>query len=136
MEATNLSADVWNAIYDAIRRMSPPREVTFGKVVKRDAKKRLVWLQEFGDLSIPLVHFSYTFEHFDTEPTGVATEGAPISTKKTLRRDVTETNPHYQVKVMVPKVGQTVCVLNPNGTRRFPMCVGVIQSKDYWRGES
>lgn len=135
MIANSLSGNVWNAIYDAVARIVPPREITFGKVVRRDQAKRLVWLEEFGDLAIPLVYFGYTFEHFDTEPTGNVVAGVPMPTIKTLRRDTTQTNPHYQVTVMVPAVGQMVAILNPRGTKRFPMCVGVIQGKDYWQGE-
>jgi hypothetical protein len=136
MIASNLSSGVWNAIYDAIARGQRHREVTFGKVVRRDEAKKLVWLEEFGAMAIPLVYFGFTFEHFDTEPIGNVTSGQPVNTQKTLRRDVTKTNPHYQVQVMVPRVGQIVCVLNPAGTRRFPMCIGVIQGTDYWQGES
>jgi hypothetical protein len=136
MSAGNLSSNVWNAIYDAIARSAKPREITFGKVVKRDATKKLVWLEEFGDLAIPLVTFGFTFEHFDSVPLGNAAPGNPWDTTKVLRRDTTGTNPHYQVKIVVPKVGQLVAVLNPSGTRRFPMCVGVVQSTDYWQGET
>jgi len=136
MIVTDLSSNVWNAIYDVIARSQKGREITFGKVVKRDETKKLVWLEEFGDLAIPLVFFGYTFQHYDTEPIGNVTSGQPVSTKKTLRQDTTNTNPNYQVQVMVPKIGQMVAVLNPAGSRRFPMCVGAIQSTDYWTGES
>lgn len=123
--ATNLSSGLWNAIFDAMDRRMPSREVTFGHVLKRDVPKQLIWLEEFGDIAIPLVYFGGTFSHYDTQPSGV----------KQLRSDPSEVNPNFQVKVMVPRVGQLVCVLNPRGTRRFPMCVGVIQSTDYWQGE-
>lgn len=135
MIANNLSDNVWNAIYDAITRSQSRREITFGKVVKRDAKKKLVWLEEFGEVAIPLVHFDYSFEHYDTVPEGVSVPGNPTNTRAEWRGDKTQKNDAYHAKIIVPYVGQMICVLNPGGTRRFPMCVGVIKSTDYWQGE-
>lgn len=135
MTFTELPSGIWNAIYDAIRREAKPREVTFGKVVKRDAVKKLVWLKEFGDLAIPLVYFGHSFEYMDSVPLGNESPGSPWVTRKEHRGDKTQKNDAFHTTVIVPSVGQMVCVLNPRGSFRFPMCVGVIQSKDYWLGE-
>ena len=135
VQFTELPSGVWNAIYAAIKREAKPREVTFGKVVKRDATKRVIWLAEFGDLAIPLVHFNYSFEYLDTVPEGNSVPGNPTNTNMVHRGDKTQKNDAYHVKVIVPKVGQMVCVLNPRGSFRFPMCVGVIQGQGYWQGE-
>lgn len=121
-----LPSGVWNAIYEAIRKAIPPREVTFGKVVKSDAAKQLVWLAEFGDIAIPLVYHTASFEYMDTDETGVMQ----------LRGDKTQKNERFHTQVIVPKIGQTVCVLNPRGQGRFPMCIGVIHGHGYWQGET
>jgi hypothetical protein len=133
--ADDLAGEIWSAISDLIMRSIPGREITFGKVIKRDAAKKLIWVEEFGDLSIPLVSFGHSFAYFDTEPTGVATAGQPIDKQTVRRSDPTGNNPNFATQIIVPRVGQMVAILNPRGSRRFPMCVGVFQSKGYWQGE-
>jgi hypothetical protein len=131
-----LPSGIWNALYAAIQKAIPPREVTFGQVVKRDEIKQLVWVREFGDVAIPLVYFGTSFEYLDTTPVGNVTDGQPVNIERQMRGDKTQANDAYHTKVMVPKVGQMVCVLNPRGAKRFPMCIGVIHGTDYWQGES
>jgi hypothetical protein len=121
MQADALSPDIWNAIAREMERLSTAREVHVGKVIKRDTLKKHVWLEAFGEVAIPIVALSFGFDYFDTQPTGNAT-------KRTL--DATD------MRLTMPTVGQTVVVLDPGGNRRFPMCIGVIQSSSgYWQGE-
>lgn len=128
MEADGLSPGIWEAIADLVRRQAAPGEISFHQVTKRDVAKRVVWVEDFGGNGIPLVHFDYSFAYYDTQAGGVV-----------KRYDTTpdETDPAYRVKVLVPRVGQTVAILNPSGNRRFPVCVGIVQSVpgSYWQGE-
>lgn len=102
----------WNAIYQAIDRAIPPSEVTYGKVVKRDENKKLIWLAEFGDQPIPLVGMNGQVTIYDETPQGVR--------KKTVK-----------IQHEVPKVGELVVVLRQMGVRRLPKCVGVVLSKGF-----
>lgn len=106
----NLTDADFQAIYDAILAEIPQSEVVYGKVVKRDAAKGLVWLKEFGDQPIPLVGFNGHAKVYDTTPTGVRMRKAKILHE-------------------VPKKGQLVVVLRQLGSRRLPKCVGVVLSK-------
>jgi hypothetical protein len=120
MRATQLTPNIWNAIADLVRRESPKREVRTGRVIKRDEKKGHIWLEEFGQTAIPLVTFDLDFEYFDTTATEVK--------KRKLQAS--------DAKIVVPRVGELVVVLDMMGNRRFPMCLGVIKSKSgYWQGE-
>lgn len=100
----------WESIYQTINSALPTHEVTYGKVVKRDTKKKLVWLKEFGDQPIPLVGFKAEVTYYDTTPTGVKKKVAKIEPE-------------------VPKVGELVVVLRQMGSRRLPKCVGVVLSR-------
>lgn len=102
----------WESIYNAIRTTIPAHEVTYGKVVKRDARKKLVWLSEYGDQPIPIVAFNQTVTIHDETPTGIKV--------KTVKIDVE-----------VPKVGELVVVLRQMGERRLPKCIGVVQGKGF-----
>lgn len=132
--ATDLSGELWNSIADQIARSASPREIYFVKVKKADKKKLLIWTEDFGDMGIPLVSFTTTFAYFDTQPTGAnVVAGTPLPTKKVKREDKTQVNPAFQATLICPKVGQTVVVLDPWGAKRFPFCIGVIQSKQgFW----
>lgn len=129
MQADSLSPGLWNALADLVNRQAAPSEISFHVVRKRDTAKKIIWVEEFGETAIPLVSFAYNFAYYDTQ--------ADASTKK--RYDVTadESDPAFRVKLLVPRVGQTVAILNPSGNRRFPTCVGVVQSQagTYWQGE-
>jgi hypothetical protein len=135
MHATELSPEIWNAISDLMHRVVPGREITFGKVVKRDRIKKLIWLKEFGDLSIPLCYFTNSVHYFDTVPVGVVTSGQPVNTELRERKDpdLNLTHQRYWTKVQTPRVGQMAVILNSRGTDKFPICIGVIQSKGYWK---
>lgn len=131
--ATDLSASLWNAIADEIRRQQSNREIYFVKVKKADAKKKLIWTEDFGDLAIPLVALSQSISYFDTVPVGDAVSGQPIGTQKQKREDKTQSNPVYRTEIVTPKKGDLVIVLDPWGARRFPFCIGTIQSKPgFW----
>lgn len=123
--ADELSPDLWRAIADGIDRSMPPREIVFGRVVKREELRKLIWLEEYGNLAIPLVAFAFGFAYYDTDATGAINRKA----------DPTGTNEAYQTTLLVPRIGQTAIILDPGGQRRFPLCVGVIQSRGYWQGE-
>jgi hypothetical protein len=105
-----LSHSDWESIYQAIQRALPAHEVTYGAVVKRDVKRKLVWLKEFGDQPIPLVGFKGEVTYYDTTPTGVKKKVAKIEPE-------------------VPNVGEIVVVLRQMGSRRLPKCVGVVLSR-------
>ena len=127
MEADSLAPNLWNAITELVMRGASAREITIGRVTKRDTVNKVIWLEEFAETAIPLVAFDYSFAYYDTDNTGAV--------KK--REDKTDTDPAYRTKMLVPKVGQQVVILDMWGNRRFPVCVGVIQSKlgSYWQGE-
>lgn len=122
MIANDLSAPVWNAIADLVQRSQLPREVYFCKVTKIDRARQIIWTEDFGAIGIPMVAHTFSFAYYDTTPTDVQHRDDPG-------------NPAFQVKIVMPKVGQVVIVLDPWGAKRFPICVGVIQSKSgYWEG--
>lgn len=86
---------------------------TTGTVIKRDKKKKLVWLKEYGPQAIPVVGLRSTVTYYDTDSTGKVT-------KKLARVDVE-----------VPRQGETVLVCNEWGMKRMPRCLGVIQGKGW-----
>lgn len=121
--ATDLTNDLWNAIADLVSRSVAPREVYFVKVKKSDTKQLVIWTEEFGDIGIPLVALPTSFVYYDTLANGTVAK----------REDRTGTNPLFQTKVVCPKPGETVVVLDPTGAKRFPICIGVIHSKSgFW----
>lgn len=133
MQATDLTPEIWNAIADLVGRSQSSREIYFVKVTKTDKVNRLIWAQEFGDLAIPLVSHGFSFAHYDTIPVGNVTSGQPVDTQKQRREDKTQSNPAYQVEIITPKKGQVVCVLDMWGAKRFPICIGLVQSKrGFW----
>ncbi len=100
----------YDAIFEEIRRGIPPHEVTYGKVVKRDEKKKLVWLKEYGDQAIPIVGLRQKVTYYDTTPTGVKKREAVVEPE-------------------VPKLGELVVVLRQMGSRRLPKCLGPVLSR-------
>jgi hypothetical protein len=125
MRADDLSPGVWNGIAEEINRAQSPREIVFGKVVKRDTVNKLIWLESFGNLAIPLVSFGFGFSYYDTDQLGTVNK----------RDDPSGTNPALQTKLLVPSIGETAVILNPGGQHRFPLCVGVVRSTRFWTGE-
>lgn len=101
-----------------------------GKVIKRDEENKLVWLEEFGDQPIPVVGFDYEVKYYYATSAGLSTPAAGAGLpSKTVTKTV-------QVKVKVPKVGDTVVVAREFGSRRIPRCIGVIQGKNWIVPES
>lgn len=84
-----------------------------GKVIKRDAAKKLVWLAEFGPQAIPVVGFDYDVKYYDTDQRG----------------DVTRKQ--AKVNVVTPAIGATVLVARELGVSRMPRCLGVFQGKGW-----
>ena len=106
----------WDSIYAAIRSTNPQNEVVYGRVVKRNVAKKVIYLSEFGDQPIPLVALNAVAHVYDETPTGVK--------KKTVK-----------IEFEVPKVGELVVVLRQMGERRLPKCVGVVQTHPrYFQG--
>lgn len=133
MLATDLSDSIWNAIADLVQRSQTPREIYYVKVKRVDAKKKIIYVDDFGDIGIPLVAHSYSFSYYDTVPAGNAVSGQPIETQKLKRGDREQKNPLYRTEIVMPKVGELVVVLDPWGAKRFPICIGILQSKaGYW----
>lgn len=133
MIATDLSPEIWNSIADLVGRSGTVREIFFVTVKKVDKINKIVFVEDFGDLGIPLVSFNNSFSYFDTEPTGVAVSGSPITTRRAKREDTTQMNPALRTELVMPKVGELVVVLDPWGGKRFPICIGVVHSKaGYW----
>jgi len=134
--ATDLSRAIWNGIADLVRRNKGHREIYFARVIRSDQGKNLIWVKELGDRAIPLVAHHYSFSYYDTVPTGNVTEGQPVNTVKQKREDKTNTNTNFRTKIICPKKGQIAVILDPWGARRFPICIGMIQSSTgYWEGE-
>lgn len=123
--ASDLAPEIWNGIADAIDESRANREIVFGKVVKRDEANKLIWLQEYGGLAIPLAALTFGFAYYDTDQNGAVTK----------KEDRTGTNDSFHTKIIVPRIGQMAVILDPGGQHRFPICVGVIQSTNYWQGE-
>lgn len=129
MQADGLSPGLWNAIADLVSRQAAPSEISFHPVKRRDVAKKVIWVDEFGETGVPLAAFDFSFSYYDTQNDG--------TTLKRQDKTAGLTDPAYHTAVVVPRVGQTVAILNPAGNRRFPVCVGVIQSSPgaYWQGE-
>jgi hypothetical protein len=106
----------WASIYGAIEQSIPPSEVVYGRVLRVDKVRKLIWLAELGSTPIPIVGFRYTVTVYD--------EGATTTTRKT-----------YHVEPDVPKVGDLAVVLRQMGTRRLAKCVGIVMSTGFVTGE-
>jgi hypothetical protein len=112
----------WESIYRAINSAVTPSEIVYGRVIKRDTKRLLIWIKEFGDQPIPLVGFNGIVSHFDTIPEGnIVDEGLDVD-MKTVKKT-------QWIEHEVPRIGQTAVVLRQFGRRRLPKCIGIILSK-------
>jgi hypothetical protein len=124
MEATRLSHDIWREVLREIERAKPRSEVTYGRVIKRDVKNRLIWLAEFGDTPIPIVAFTQKIRYYDSETTGATpTSGAALPNTVKIREAI--------VEIEVPQIGQVAVILRQLGVRRLPKCLGIIQSTGF-----
>lgn len=112
-------------IRDMVLSLMPGRTMSFQRVVKRDDVKHLVWTHTHGETAIPLVGFERAFSYFDTQPSGTLIK----------RDDPSHTNPNLLTRIITPRVGQTVVILEPWGNQRFPVCLGVILSRGHWTGD-
>jgi len=118
-----ISEPEWESIATLVNKLMRQKGEYFvtGKVIQRDEVKKLIWLKEFGDQAIPVVGFDYEVTYYDETPSGVNTTtvgtGADFKTRAKKAK----------VKVVVPKIGQSVLVAREFGTRRLPRCLGVIQ---------
>ena len=125
MHATQLSDAIWNAIADLVRRSTSQREIYHVEVTKVDKARHVLWADEFGDIGIPVVVHSLGHSFYDTQPDGTVVK----------KGEDYETNDAYQAKIIMPKVGDSVVVLDPGGAKLVPICIGVIQSPNgYWEG--
>jgi len=114
-----ITEEEWNSIRVACEKIA--RDVAgtrgewfqTGKVIKRDEKNRLIWIQGMGHTAIPVVGFNYTVRYYDTDDEG----------KLRVRQ--------ADAKVVVPKKGETVLVAFELGSTRLPRCLGVVQGKNY-----
>lgn len=123
MIASDLAKGIWNGIADLVQRSQSAREIYYVKVTKSDPLKLLVWADDFGDTAIPLVAHNSSFAYFDTTNTGTSIK----------REDKSNANPLFQTHLICPKVGDLIVVLDPWGAKRFPICIGTIQSrKGFW----
>lgn len=133
MIATQLSRYIWNSIADLANRSSSPREIYYCAVTKADPARNLIWAKDFADIAIPLVSFEYAFAYYDTAPTGAnVVAGVPLPTKQVRREDVTHRNKNFKTQIICPKKGDIVVVIDPWGAKRFPICVGLINSTGAW----
>jgi len=130
-----ISEGEWNSIRNLVERVAADVSgnrnfFTTGKVIKRDEDKMLVWIEEFGDQPIPLVFFDYEVKYYDETPNGTTVPSAGSSSPF-------QTNSKKaKVKVIVPKIGDTVLVARELGSRRLPRCLGKLQGKGWIVAES
>lgn len=90
-------------------------------VVKNDASKNLVWVETLGDTPIPLFAFQYEVKYYDESPRGT---GLSFGAYKTYTK-------YAKVKIVCPKVGETVLVAREMGMNRLPRCLGVLRSTGF-----
>lgn len=122
MRATDLHPKLWNAIANFVGKSTSTREIYFVSVTKVDAVRKIIYAEDFGNIGIPLVAHTSTFSYYDTQADG--------SVKKREDPD----NPAFQTEIVCPSVGQLVIVLDLWGAKRFPVCLGVVQSKPgFWQ---
>jgi hypothetical protein len=77
-------------------------------------------------------YFSLSNISFDC---GVPLAPASNTTQLQKREDTTQTNPAYQTEIVTPNVGELVIILDPWGVKRFPVCIGTVQSRvGFWEG--
>lgn len=112
-------ASIRTMVEQIVTRLVGNRQSYFstGTVIRRDEKKNLVWLKEYGSQAIPVVGFNYDVIYYDTDAAGI------VRKKKA------------KVTVHVPNVGAKVVVANEWGLKRLPRCIGVIQGRGWMESE-
>jgi len=121
----NISNKEWDTIYESIERMQRGSEFVQGKVIKRDPVKNLIWIDNMGDIAIPIFAFDYIVKYYDKyiNPDYIfGSAGAP--------KYVTEAKEAI-VSVICPQLGDTVLVVKHYGSRILPKCIGVLKSSGY-----
>lgn len=119
-----IEQDDWVGILNEIQKAQPPGTIVQGKVTKRDLKRKVLFMKEFGTTPIPLIAFNYEVNYFDVQPFGSTPAQGVAMPKKRFAKKVI-------AKPQLPKVGDTVLVLRHFGSRRLPKCIGIIQSKNF-----
>jgi hypothetical protein len=123
--ADNLSPAIWNAIADQITRANAQHEIVFALVTKADPTYHVIWVDGFGEMAIPLVGFHTSFSYYSGTGSSTVWKGDP-----------TQTDPAYQTKVVMPKVGDVAVILDLAGTKTYPVCIGIILSKPpFWEAD-
>lgn len=129
----------WRSIQILIEKYVNKRGEYFvtGKVIKRDEKKKLVWLKEFGDQPIPLVAFDYEVKYYDDSSVGqhvtVNIDVPEVPFTGSVNANIPSKNKQKfaKVEVLVPRVGELVLVAKELGTSRIPRCLGVIKGRGW-----
>ncbi len=105
----------WESIGKMIERVMRKTGgyVSQGKVIDRDANRKVIFLEGFGSQPIPIFGFNYRLKYYDTQSDGSV---------KVRYLDIEPT---------LPEIGETVLIIKQQGTRRLPRCVGVLQSTGF-----
>lgn len=134
-----IDREEWRSIRALVENLTGGKGEYFvtGKVIKRDVKRKLVWLKEFGDQAIPLVAFDYEVRYYDDNSKGrqisvpIHVDEVPYSGTAIVGVPNKNTPKTAKVTVMVPKVGETVLVARELGTSRIPRCLGVLMGRGW-----
>jgi hypothetical protein len=119
-----INQEDWELILGEIQKARPSEAITQGTVIKRDLKRHVIFMKEFGTTPIPILAFNYEVNYFDVQPFGsTPNAGQPMPKKRFAKKVI--------AKPQLPKVGDTVLVLKHLGSRRLPKCIGIIQSKNF-----
>lgn len=119
--------DEWASIQELVRSMLSKKGeyFTMGKVIKRDQKRKLVWLKEFGARAIPCVAFDQEGFVYEQTPNGVNTTAVGSAAGYTTRKAA------VKMEISVPKVGDDVLVARMFGSRGLPFCLGKVNGLKY-----
>lgn len=119
--------DEWASIQELVRSMLGKKGeyFTLGAVVKRDQRKKLVWLKEFGARAIPCVAFDQAGSVFEQTPSGKNTTAVGSPAGYTTRKAP------LKMELQVPLVGEQVLVARMFGSRGLPFCLGKVSGLKY-----
>jgi hypothetical protein len=117
-------ASIANLVELEVGRLIGRRRDTFivCAVKRRDQRKKLVWVREFGDQPIPLVGFRQIIEYYDESPRGT------VCSFMTYRKT------GITMGMFVPEIDDLVLIVRDMGYDGHPYCLGVIESVDYIQG--
>lgn len=113
----------WRSIQDEIDNKIAKRGEYFDIVVvtKRDDENKLVWADEYGSTAIPLVAFDVSVKYYDTISSGAVVPRMTRPPRGTNR----------EVEIITPQVGESILVGKILGSNGFPVCLGVIQGRNF-----